>query len=267
VSGGTLEGWVQVFEHATADPVTGERLTTVATSRSLWDQHLEQRGLLPVFTLNTLNYDSAADILIPRAVGYSAGLLDRFFRAKISGGVDADQRFVFHNGSPDEMALGFFFVLHENPEGVREPLASFVLALPPEGQSAPLDVPKLPPNPPPGTRCWVVFQGTLGDERDVVAGSRTSCPVEPTPPPPLGNVWYAYQCRLIPFVDRPGGAAPDEWIYYTYATQSPPLNIDGLAVHQFSRFKPNGTTDCALGNSGHVPEGTVFPPEVRLELL
>jgi hypothetical protein len=265
--GRPIAGTVRVFVHEFADPIRQRVYQAAVTSRSIWDEHLERVNRGPAFTLNTLNYDSAADLLIPRAVGYTVGLLDRFFRARIGAGVDEDQRIVFQNFSADEMAQGFFFVLHENPEGVREPLASFVLALPPEGQSAPLTVPKLPPNPPPGTRCWVVFQGTLGDEKDVVAGSLTGCPVEPTPPPHLGNVWYSYQCRLIPFSNRPGGAPPDEWIYYTYATQSPPRNIDGFAVHQFSRFKPNGTTDCALGSSGPVPEGTVFPPEVRLELL
>src|SRR5262249_13772098 len=47
------------------------------------DQHLETRQLRQSFSLNSLNYDSIADVLLPRAVGYSAGLLDYFFRNRL----------------------------------------------------------------------------------------------------------------------------------------------------------------------------------------
>jgi hypothetical protein len=264
---GPRAGLVQVFYRRMMDPVTGEPLRAAVTSRSFWDQHLEERGHLPVFSLNTINYDSKADILIPRAVAYSAGLLNRFFRASVAASMDDDQRFIFHNLSPDEALSGTFFVLHENPDGVREPLAFFVLSLPPEGQSDVLPVRKLPRNPPEGTRCWVVFRGTLGEEPNVVAGSLTSCPVEPPEdPPPPGPEWTVYSCRLIPFSTQPGGAHPDTWVHYTYATQSPARNIDGFPVSQFSRFEAKGTTDCARGGSGPMPEGG-WPPHVRLELL
>jgi hypothetical protein len=53
------------------------------TSRSLWDQHLETLGMRPTYSLNVLNYDSISDVLLPRAVGYSAGVLDDFFRGRI----------------------------------------------------------------------------------------------------------------------------------------------------------------------------------------
>lgn len=56
-----------------ADPITG---TTVVTDR--------------VFSLNRFNFDAAHDFLIPRAVGYSTGLIDYFFRGKIDMDVDYD---------------------------------------------------------------------------------------------------------------------------------------------------------------------------------
>lgn len=50
------------------------------TTFGLWDQFLERQGALPRYTLNRLNYDAMADLLIPRAVSYSAGLINYFFR-------------------------------------------------------------------------------------------------------------------------------------------------------------------------------------------
>jgi hypothetical protein len=261
IGGRTLRGSVRLFHRSMVDPYTAQVLNAAVTTRSMWDEHLERQGLRPVFTLNTLNYDSAADLLIPRAVGYSAGVLDRFFRASVGAGVNQDQRVSFQNGSPDEIAEGFFFLLHENPDGVREPLATVALALPPLGETEFMEVRKLPPDPPPGTRCWVVFQGTLGEEPNVVAGRQTSCPVEP-PPPVQGSQWAIYQCRFIGLIiGVPGGAPP---VYYTYATQSPFTYPEGDPVVQFHEEGGNGFTDCWLSGHAFVPEGG-WPPEVRLE--
>src|SRR5581483_4016132 len=71
---------------AVRDDLAGVVIPDVpVSSRSVWDQHLEARGLVPEFTLNSINYDAAADLLIPRAVGYVTGLLDAFFRARLDG--------------------------------------------------------------------------------------------------------------------------------------------------------------------------------------
>ncbi len=53
------------------------------TTFGAWDQFLEERRFLSRYTLNRYNYDAMADLLIPRAVAYSAGLLDYFFRARL----------------------------------------------------------------------------------------------------------------------------------------------------------------------------------------
>ncbi|MGH8801993.1 MAG: hypothetical protein ACREX6_06825, partial [Casimicrobiaceae bacterium] len=53
------------------------------TTLSLWDQFLEKRGALPAYSLNRVNYDAMADLLIPRAVSYSAGLINYFFRGRL----------------------------------------------------------------------------------------------------------------------------------------------------------------------------------------
>ena len=53
------------------------------TSVSVWDEFLVARHARPTFSLNYMNYDAAANLLLPRAVAYSAGLIDYFFRGKL----------------------------------------------------------------------------------------------------------------------------------------------------------------------------------------
>jgi hypothetical protein len=58
---------------------SGVPLTTV----SVWDEFLLARHARPTLSLNYMNYDAAADLLLPRAVAYSAGLIDYFFRGRL----------------------------------------------------------------------------------------------------------------------------------------------------------------------------------------
>jgi hypothetical protein len=54
-----------------------------AATQSIFDQDLKARNLSPVFALNRFNFDAAHKFLIPRAVAYSAGLINYFFRGKM----------------------------------------------------------------------------------------------------------------------------------------------------------------------------------------
>jgi hypothetical protein len=66
------------------DAVTGVSEPNVKLStEGVWDQFLIQKGQAPQYTLNYYNYDDQARLLIPRAVGYSAGLIDYFFRGEL----------------------------------------------------------------------------------------------------------------------------------------------------------------------------------------
>lgn len=53
------------------------------TTYSIWDQFVRARTGNPAFSLNRLNYDAMASLLLPRAVAYSAGLINFFFRGRI----------------------------------------------------------------------------------------------------------------------------------------------------------------------------------------
>jgi hypothetical protein len=83
--GAPIGGKVTLLEGSVADSfnpglsASGVPLTT----RGLWDEFLEERNLRPSYTLNRYNYDAMADLLVPRAVAYSAGLIDYFFRGRL----------------------------------------------------------------------------------------------------------------------------------------------------------------------------------------
>ncbi|WP_148665420.1 hypothetical protein [Sulfurifustis variabilis] len=53
------------------------------TTYGVWDQFLEEKTWPSRYTLNRYNYDDQASLLIPRAVAYSAGLIDYFFRGRL----------------------------------------------------------------------------------------------------------------------------------------------------------------------------------------
>jgi hypothetical protein len=83
-----LEAPVRLLLHTAEDPITRAPIPDVAVSSwSVWNQHLESRGLLPTYSMNALNYDSISDVLLPRAAGYSAGLLDHFFAGRLDASV------------------------------------------------------------------------------------------------------------------------------------------------------------------------------------
>lgn len=50
----------------------------------LFTEELSASSLLRRYTLNRFTYEAARELLVPRAVGYSAGLIDHFFRGRLA---------------------------------------------------------------------------------------------------------------------------------------------------------------------------------------
>jgi hypothetical protein len=70
------------------DTVTGAVEPNVKLSTyGVFDEFLIKNAKPPQYTLNYYNYDDQARLLIPRAVGYSAGLIDYFFRGELEIGL------------------------------------------------------------------------------------------------------------------------------------------------------------------------------------
>ncbi len=139
-------------------------------------------------------------LLLPRAVGYSAALIDYFFRGSIAATDEQNPQdvrirtFTVVNGSPDEDVNGTFALYVEPEDGTRTFRQSWSLSLS-RGQSTAVPVQRLPIDTPPTTRCILVFRGQLGQEDDAVAGGFVPCPLEvPPPAPPSQTLWT---CRLF----------------------------------------------------------------------
>jgi hypothetical protein len=186
LTGQTIFGDVILYLRSALDFNTGQNVPVAVSSRSLWDQHLERASLPATFTLNTLNYDSMSSALLPRAVGYSEGLLDYYFRGRLKGDLlrvegplaafsEPPYTVILRltNDSEEEMR-GNFSLYAEKPDGTRTQLAGppttewtqqtfaaganrdFFLTVP-KG----FDVVK---------QFVVVFQGRLGQEDGAVVG-------------------------------------------------------------------------------------------------
>src|SRR3990172_1439101 len=75
-----LSGVVTFFGNQITDAYSGQTFeNNRMTTYSIFDKDLINKGAAPTFTLNKANYNKMAEYLIPRAVGYSAGLLNYFF--------------------------------------------------------------------------------------------------------------------------------------------------------------------------------------------
>jgi hypothetical protein len=162
------------------DPVTAASIPDVAVStRSVWDHHLEQRGSRPSFSLNVLNYDAMANVLLPRAVAYGTGLLDHFFRGRLDASVlpaEGDDpgvlRLVARNLADEPLEGSLTVMAEDTTTRIRQDVfapgeAGLLLGPVPTGAVAPGELlPEIRFRPPfAAERYVVVYQGALGSER------------------------------------------------------------------------------------------------------
>lgn len=109
---GTMTFYSTVVTDAYAPQLT--QVNPLATTESLFDQYLKDAGSSPVFALNQFNFTAAQSFLIPRAVAYSAGMLNYFVRGQMEislpdEGVYAIADSALPAGSDPQVA-GFYIV-------------------------------------------------------------------------------------------------------------------------------------------------------------
>lgn len=80
-----LTGKMQFIKSTVTDSLRPDqtRVNSRALTASMFDQDLIDRYYKPVYALNRFNHAAAGEFLIPRTVGYSAGLINFFFRGKM----------------------------------------------------------------------------------------------------------------------------------------------------------------------------------------
>ena len=168
-----LSGKVTFFGNDVSDVVTGEVIRNkYLTTYSLFDDGLKKKGQPGVFSLNFCTIDAAAAVLLPRATGYSAALIDYFFRGKLD--VDlvpadpTDPSIVRVTGTNaaqnDALVDGEIGLYADDLNGKRTPVAALdpvAISSVPAAGSITSSRFRLPPD---AERFMVVYKGTLGNE-------------------------------------------------------------------------------------------------------
>jgi hypothetical protein len=187
--GNSISGRMIFCANSFTDPNTGVLETNPRmTTFSLLNKDLQTRQQRVAgggeFTLNALNAVSTGQLTIPRAVGYSAGLLNYFFRGRLAvfrapGPAPGGGIFLQIRNLTDEPMKGRVSLYWDDTQGTRAPVpgAAYDVDLQPKGST---DGPgrrtdttdSLPFNPVPAAqgRYTAVFQGTLGAEEGAVIG-------------------------------------------------------------------------------------------------
>jgi hypothetical protein len=161
-----------VLDDYAAQAFQNEHMSTY----SIFDLDLLAASKSPIFSLNHFNYDQQATLLLPRAVGYSAGLLNYFFRGSMTAQGGPSGFTISNNtmnGTTPESMNGSFALYYDDQNGNRNPVqgASWSLSIASGATSSQLTF-TAPTNlaPAKSGQYILVFQGTLGAETGAVAG-------------------------------------------------------------------------------------------------
>jgi hypothetical protein len=166
----------------------GDAISHFVAEGALYERLLFRGQLVGGFVLDDRVYEDYAAQLIPRAVGYSAGLLNYFFRGNFDFTVDVSstdpsRRLLTISIPPDlsaETMDGTFTLYAEDRDGLRNPVpgASITTALFRGALAQTVFTPV------PGVRAYVLaFRGKLGNEPGAVTGKVK----------PMGALVYALQ--------------------------------------------------------------------------
>ena len=181
------------FTTLVSDPLTGvPSANSRASTLSIFDQDLQApinivdpvTGLnyatTKQFALNHFNFDAAHQFLIPRAVSYSAGLINYFFRGKIDLIPDVTQpgTYLIQNLGSEPMDGTFFLYYDSDDSGtgtvnnrtlVQQPWVNVQIAAGGQVNVGAIAAPATPTPKMPGAY-MLVFQGTMGAETGAVVG-------------------------------------------------------------------------------------------------
>lgn len=139
---------------------------------SIFDNDLILLGKNPIFALNRYNVYAYAELLLPRAVGYSAGLLNYFFRGSIDAYLEASGNLIVKNLSSEDMS-GRFTLYYDDANDVRRSVVSIpslTIGHNMTGSLGSFTPPTSPPPKEPG-KYILVFDGSMGQEDNAVVGS------------------------------------------------------------------------------------------------
>lgn len=145
-----------------------QHLAVIGWFHTFLTDFVPQGSFFPDVALDEACYKDYAKHLIPRAVGYSAGLLNSFFRGQLEAVAEGADKIKITNTSSEPMS-GDFSLYYDAQDGTRKLTGGpHALSLNPSETSTPqfFTVPEDAAKP--GTYI-LVFRGALGQEADAVA--------------------------------------------------------------------------------------------------
>jgi len=177
-----LHGRMTFYGNIVRDNFLGQssdRENRRASTFSTFDQDLINRGGTPRFSLNRFNFQAAHDFLIPRAVAYSAGMINYFFRGKIDLVPDDTNpgTFLIKNLGSEPMTGDFGLYYDYDAPGTRNNRTLLIdwrnISIPENGQLNIGTVPADPTNPAPKNSgiFMLVFKGDMGAESTAEFGA------------------------------------------------------------------------------------------------
>jgi hypothetical protein len=162
-----LQGKKRTYLRKTGD---GEHIAHAATARWFYKNLPTEYKYLGL-KLDSTVYSDYAALLIPRAVGYSAGLLNYFFRGKLDAKFEGTNGIYITNSSSEPMN-GLFALYYDATDGLRKPVttqAPWMLALN-AGDTSTLQTFTTPADVKYPATYALVFQGLMGAEQGAVVG-------------------------------------------------------------------------------------------------
>lgn len=166
-------GFRRYFEKTS---VEGEAIRHFVAESALYEAALAEAGrpMAEALTLTRRTYEDYAEFLLPRAVGYSAALLDYFFRGRLDvdlvidpdnpSRVKLDGKYETINGSTDSLADGTLELYAEAADGTRKQVPALgSTTITGVAPGAAIPSPTYQPSEE-AERFVAVYKGTLGNE-------------------------------------------------------------------------------------------------------
>jgi hypothetical protein len=237
IAPGTKRRYLRKVRDGETNGGAGYKLAVV----SALDEATREERKRNAIGLDPTIHEEYAGFLLPRAVGYTAALIDYFFRGRLAASVDGQQVQVV-NQTPDEGMEGDFTLFYDTEDGTRTPLATWRLSLGSGEASQALESAPVPDDLVATVTCLLVFRGRLlaasgAEERDAVAGQVTACPVAaplppppPPPPEPFPEPVFMYDLYLIDNIpwSVPCGWDPQAWVDYFFGQHFPIHSVTRL---------------------------------------
>lgn len=180
--GTSINGTIDFIVGSVRDDYTGVSYQRELAVTSLLTRPSQIYTSERVISINRVIYKGMHDVLLPRAVAFSAGVLDHFFRGRLDVQRASGQRNIWEvtNVSSETMG-GTFSIYFENSAGQRNFYGASPATLLP-GQSVNVTTPEPPASS--TNRVVATFEGSLGLEQNF-SGGIAAAKVEAFSPPPV----------------------------------------------------------------------------------